>query len=384
MSAELTPTLSAIDEATAQLQEAAAAKKCWSCGCLHSSLRAIEDAFPPGKHPAPLAEAVAAARARLSEVQYDCLGCAVCYPAIAINALQIEGDMCPTEAVEARTGWPPLPGTYTVLRYQAPVAVCTLADEELARRLVAVASPHLAIVGTLQTENLGIERLISNVLANPHLRFLLVCGSDSRQQIGHLPGQSLVALARAGLDGRARIIGAPGKRPLLRNISSEAVEHFRRTMEVIDLIGTAQVETILDAVQECAGRYPGSAQPFAAERAIATCIGYLPERMVPDPAGYFVVYPDRARGLLSLEHYQNNGVLDRIIEGKTAAEVYTPAVEQELISRLDHAAYLGRELARAEQALQSGQPYVQDAAPEQLPQQITAECGCSSSCGGEN
>jgi tetrahydromethanopterin S-methyltransferase subunit A len=387
MSAEPTTAaavLPAIDEATAQMREAAAAKKCWRCGCLHSSLQAIEDAFPPAEHPAPLAEAVAAARARLSEVQYDCLGCAVCYPAIAINALQIEGDICPTDAVEARAGWPPLPGSYTVLRYQAPVAVCTLADEELARWLVAAASAHLAIVGTLQTENLGIERLLSNILANPHIRFLLVCGSDSRQQIGHLPGQSLVALARAGVDERARIIGAPGKRPVIRNLAPEAIEHFRRTVEVIDLIGTAQFEVILDAVQECAGRYPGPAQPFELERAIATCAGYLPERMVSDPTGYFVVYPDRARGLLSLEHYQNNGVLDRIIEGKTTAEVYTPAIEQGLVSRLDHAAYLGQELARADQALRSSQPYVQDAAPEQHPDQVLAGCGCRSSWGGGN
>ncbi|MBI2501760.1 MAG: DUF4346 domain-containing protein [Candidatus Latescibacteria bacterium] len=292
--------------------------------------------------------------------------------------------MCPTEAVEARAGWPPLPGAYTVLRYQASVAVCTLTDEELARRLVSAASAHLAIVGTLQTENLGIERLMLNVLANPHIRFLLVCGSDSRQQIGHLPGHSLVALSRSGLDGGTRIIGAAGKRPVLRNLSPAAVEHFRRTVEVTDLIGIAQVETILDAVQECADRYPGPAQPFEAKRVIATCAGYLPRQMVSDPVGYFVVYPDRARGLLSLEHYQNNGVLDRLFEGKTAAEVYTPAIEQGLVSRLDHAAYLGRELARAEQALRSGQPYVQDAAPEQRADQVLAGCGCSSSCGGEH
>ena len=55
--------------------------------------------------------------------------------------------------------------------------------------------PEVAIVGTLHTENLGIERLVSNVLANPHIRFVIVCGPDSRQAIGHLPGQSLVALA---------------------------------------------------------------------------------------------------------------------------------------------------------------------------------------------
>jgi tetrahydromethanopterin S-methyltransferase subunit A len=57
------------------------------------------------------------------------------------------------------------------------------------------------MVGTLHTENLGIERLTRNVLANPSIRFVVVCGDDGRQRIGHLPGQSLVALARDGVAG---------------------------------------------------------------------------------------------------------------------------------------------------------------------------------------
>ena len=112
--------------------------------------------------------------------------------------------------------------------------------------------------------------------------------------------------------------------------------------------------------------------------------GYVPERMVSDPAGYFVVYVDRQQQLLSLEHYQNNGVLDIIIEGQTAAELYIPAVENGLVSRLDHAAYLGRELARAEQALLSDTPYAQDAAPEQETDRVvTPTCRCGSTDGGE-
>jgi tetrahydromethanopterin S-methyltransferase subunit A len=68
--------------------------------------------------------------------------------------------------------------------------------------------------------------------------------------------------------------------------------------------------------------------------------------------------------LLSLEHYTNDGWLGALVEGHTAAELYTPAVERGLVSRLDHAAYLGRELARAEHALAAGTRYVQDGAPE--------------------
>lgn len=376
----------AVEEAVAQLREAIAAKKCWPCGCLHNGLAAIERALPDGRRSVELEAVIRAGRERLVEVGYDCLGCDVCYPAVAINALnragagrQVDVETCPAATVEEREGWPPLPGAYTVLRYGAPAAVCTLTDERLAAAVADQPDPGLAIVGTMQTENLGIERLILNVLANPNIRFLVVCGADSRQAIGHLPGQSLVALARSGIDERSRIVGAAGKRPVLRNLSRGAVEHFRRTVEVVDLVGEDQVPGVLEAVRRCVAGNPGPAEPFAPDRVVTPLQGYLPERMVSDPAGYFVVYADRLQQLLSLEHYRNDGVLDAVIEGRTAPELYCPAVEKGLVSRLDHAAYLGRELARAEQALRSGEPFIQDAAPESpAAPPVNAACGCES------
>lgn len=79
--------------------------------------------------------------------------------------------------------------------------------------------------------------------------------------------------------------------------------------------------------------------------------------MIPDPAGYFVIYLDRVRSLLSLEHYSRDGRLDTVIEGRAPAEVCTPAIERVLLTGLEHAAYLGRERARADVALQRGEPY---------------------------
>lgn len=380
-------TDSAIEEAARRLHEAVAAKKCHPCGCLHDSLGAIERAFPEAQRPSILGAAVLAARGRLTEVRYDCLGCELCYPALAINALNREGGeravdlaACPTERVEERPGFPPLPGSYTVLRYRAPVAVCTLTDDGLATALARAAAPEVSIVGTLQTENLGIERLIVNVLANPNIRFLVVCGADSRQAIGHLPGQSLVALARCGVDDRSRITGARGKRPVLRNVASDAVEHFRQTIEVVDVVGNADIPAIMHTVHDCAERNPGPAEPFARQQVVEPLAGYLPERMTSDPAGYFVIYVDRSRRLLSLEHYRKDGVLDTVIEGRVAAELYIPAIEKGLVSRLDHAAYLGRELARAEQVLLTSEPYIQDAAPEYGVMK-PADCVCASSGG---
>ena len=86
---------------------------------------------------------------------------------------------------------------------------------------------------------------------------------------------------------------------------------------------------------------------------------------------------DRERLLLSLEHYRNDGLLDTVIEGGTAAELYTPAVDRGLLSCLDHAAYLGQELARAENSLHSGEPFVQEAAPELAapPEPASVPCG---------
>jgi tetrahydromethanopterin S-methyltransferase subunit A len=102
-----------------------------------------------------------------------------------------------------------------------------------------------------------------------------------------------------------------------------------------------------------------------------------PEPLVLDPAGYFVVYSEPRRNALVLEHYTNQGVLDAVLEGRTAGALYQAATSRELVSRLDHAAYLGRELARAEQSLKDGTMYVQDLAPELDQTPASTSCGCS-------
>jgi tetrahydromethanopterin S-methyltransferase subunit A len=117
----------------------------------------------------------------------------------------------------------------------------------------------VAITGTLTTENLGIERLVANTITNPHLRFVLVCGPEVEQRIGHHPGGSLLALAANGTNERGRIIAAPGRRPRLRNVTPDEIAHFRAHVEVIDLIGTQGVSAILTTARQCAARDPGPA-----------------------------------------------------------------------------------------------------------------------------
>ena len=70
-----------------------------------------------------------------------------------------------------------------------------------------------------------------------------------------------------------------------------------------------------------------------------------------------------------------------MFSARSPSALYATVINEALISRLDHAAYLGRELARAEQALKTGENYVQDRAPGELAQ-ANSQCnstGCGSS-----
>jgi len=369
-----------------ELRAAMAAKKCWRCGCFQDTVNTLQASTIIN---ASLESLLKEACSLFEPKRYDCLGCEVCWPAVAQNlAAELdpavaEGSHCATEEPERREGWPPLPGDYRVIRFQAPVAVCTLNSDHLIKALTETMIDGLSIVGSLHTENLGIEHLIRNILANPHIRFLILCGEDTRKAIGHLPGQSLLALMQHGVNDNMRIIDAKGKRPLLKNIQPEHVEAFRRQVQVIEQIGNTDVTTLRNLIAESAGNDPG---PFADAPSDVIPVpieaAQEPGKLVLDPAGYFVIYPDRGPQRLVLEHYSNRGVLDRMLTASSAAALYTSVIEAGLVSRLDHAAYLGRELARAEHALQSGDNYVQDRAPGEMeplpntgtPQNVT-ECG---------
>jgi tetrahydromethanopterin S-methyltransferase subunit A len=107
-----------------------------------------------------------------------------------------------------------------------------------------------------------------------------------------------------------------------------------------------------------------------------------PQFYKSDPAGFFVVYPDCRKTALVVEHYTNAGVLDCVVQGPTPTAVYAEIVKRGLVSQLDHAAYIGRELATAERSLKTGETYVQDrAAGEPLPlHEPTPTDSCGPTC----
>ena len=81
-----------------------------------------------------------------------------------------------------------------------------------------------------------------------------------------------------------------------------------------------------------------------------------------DKAGYFVIVPLTDKGVVNVEHYAYDNSLLRVIEGATARAIYFTIINSGWVTELSHAAYLGKELAKAELSLQNGFKYIQDGA----------------------
>ena len=88
-----------------------------------------------------------------------------------------------------------------------------------------------------------------------------------------------------------------------------------------------------------------------------------PMKFVRDKAGSFKIRVEHAitvkDSYISVTHFKRNQA-DISFEGKTAREIYEEIIKKGLVTRMEHAAYLGSELQKAEIAMLTGKEYVQD------------------------
>ena len=148
--------------------------------------------------------------------------------------------------------WPVVSGDYIVGDPESPVAVTTLAshNEDIP------AAAGAAIAGPCKTENLGIEKVVANIISNPNIRFLILCGAEVQ---GHITGQSIQALHENGCDPeKKKITGATGAIPFVENIPMEGVERFQQQVELVDLIDNEDGGAITAKVKECIEKDPGA------------------------------------------------------------------------------------------------------------------------------
>ena len=82
------------------------------------------------------------------------------------------------------------------------------------------------------------------------------------------------------------------------------------------------------------------------------------EKWTADPAGCFKIGITESKKLVAIHEIREHR--SKVIIGNTAKEVLDTILREGLVTRLDHAGYIGRELMKAELALKFGRSYAQD------------------------
>lgn len=124
-------------------------------------------------------------------------------------------------------------GNFLLGNEYSPVAVVIpRSNQDLIKIAVETGA---AISGRLVTANIGIEKIIANIISNPNIRYIILFGLESD---GHLAAQSLFKLHKYGIDENGKIINSEGLTPYIRNLPIHAVERFRNQItNIINLIG---------------------------------------------------------------------------------------------------------------------------------------------------
>lgn len=156
--------------------------------------------------------------------------------------------------VPPHPAYPPEEGRYLRGNDYSPAAVVIIlntdaeaippAIEKLVRTGVESGA---ALSGTLQTANIGIEKIICNIVANPNIRYLILGGPESE---GHKTGDAIKALLKNGVDEKKRIIDTTGLTAVLYNVPMEFITRFREQLTLVDC--QFQDETVIrKAVWSC-------------------------------------------------------------------------------------------------------------------------------------
>lgn len=135
-----------------------------------------------------------------------------------------------------RDTWPLASGDYVLGNEASPVAVLIVG-----RGAVEVPPDLYCIKGILKTENIGLERVIANVISNPRIRVLILCG---KEEFGHFPGAAIHALMDHGVDEHRRIRNTRSAIPFLCDLPLEAIERFRKQVELVDVMDDSPAQEI--------------------------------------------------------------------------------------------------------------------------------------------
>lgn len=141
----------------------------------------------------------------------------------------------------------------------SPVGVAVMWTE---RQVVAelLKDKNYCAIGNLYS-SAGISAMIRNVYANPHLRKIVLWGADLSRS-----GQALLALKENGVDDNFFIVGDEKKGQIEKEIGKDAVDLFRKSVEVVNLRG----KPVSDLISTVGNLGSQSLQPFSEPRIFPT------------------------------------------------------------------------------------------------------------------
>lgn len=147
-----------------------------------------------------------------------------------------------------KINWPINSGTYQVKDSSSPVAVvCPSQDAELQS---AALDYGAAISGPCITPDRGVELVVTNIVSNPNIRWIILAGKDS----GHLAGDVIWCLQKYGIDPETRRVlkTKSPTNPYIMNLSEKVIKRFRDQVKVINLLGEhKEVKKELGLVIRC-------------------------------------------------------------------------------------------------------------------------------------
>ena len=112
------------------------------------------------------------------------------------------------------------------------ISLCTLSSIDLLIKISKLPiMDNLIIAGRLYSENKGIDQMISYCVNDPRLKYVILCGKDTK---GHYPGDALINLIENGIDDNGKILGTIAPSPFLCSPKMISLV-FKKQVSIIDM-----------------------------------------------------------------------------------------------------------------------------------------------------
>lgn len=156
-----------------------------------------------------------------------------------------------------------------------PVGICTL-WAPVKKILSGLSEKEFCVAGNLYSRD-GVNYILRNVLANPHIRHIIVCGLDRSGS-----GETLLKLGQYGIDENYQVIHDLGR--IEKEIEKWAIDLFRENVTLIDLRGVIDPLKIKSVVNNVRGDLP----PFAPRPIIFPKLDPMCETYPSEESGFVI------------------------------------------------------------------------------------------------